>query len=116
MQLEAADRSRDERADMALCVFELSQNLAKWLTADHAEKRTLLDFLFLNLKLDGASLVPEMRKPFDMLAEGLKISSSRGDCPNFEPFAGGVATYVAVFAQSPQPYIVSATQIWHDFD
>ncbi len=80
VQLEAADRSRDERADMALCVFELSQNLAdKWLTADHAEKRTLLDFLFLNLKLDGASLVPEMRKPFDMLAEGLKISSSRGD-------------------------------------
>ena len=80
VQLEAADRSRDERADMALRVFELSQHLAeKWVTADHAEKRTQLDFLFLNLKLDGVSLVPEMRKPFDMLVEGLKISSSRGD-------------------------------------
>ena len=65
---------------MALAVFELSQHLTeKWLTADHAAKRSLFDFLFLNLKLDGATLVPEMNKPFDMLFEGLSVSSSRGD-------------------------------------
>ena len=59
VQLEATDHSRDERADMALAVFELSQHLTeKWLTADHAAKRSLFDFLFLNLTLDGATLVP----------------------------------------------------------
>ena len=79
-RLEAADRGRDERADFALTCFELSQHLEdKWLTADYAEKRTILDFMLLNLKLDGVSLVPEMRSPFDMLFEGLKISSNRGD-------------------------------------
>ncbi len=82
MELEAADRSRDERADMALCVFELSQNLAeKWLAADHAEKRTLLDFLFLNLKLDGASLVPENEKALRLARRRAKslIKSGRQD-------------------------------------
>jgi hypothetical protein len=32
---------------------------------------------FLNCLLDGASLVPEMRKPFDVLAEGLLSENSR---------------------------------------
>jgi len=80
VQLEATDRSRDERAELALRVFELSQHLAdKWLTSDYAEKRQLLELVFLNLKLDAVSLVAEMRKPFDMLFEGLLVSSSRGD-------------------------------------
>ena len=47
VQFEAIDRSCDEKADAALLVFELSQALpAKWLTADYAEKRTIMDFLF----------------------------------------------------------------------
>jgi len=33
----------------------------------------------LNSKLDGASLVFEMRKPFDLLGEGLLLKNSRGD-------------------------------------
>ena len=39
----------------------------------------LHEMICLNFTLDGATLVPEMRSPFDLLIEGLKISSSRGD-------------------------------------
>jgi len=61
---------------LAVKVFELSQALAaKWLAADIAEKRLLLEIIGLNWTLDGVSLVPQMRKPFDLLAEGLLVSS-----------------------------------------
>lgn len=79
-RLEGTARQQSERGDLAVKVFELSQALgAKWLAADIAEKRLLLEIVCLNLTLVDATLVPEMRKPFDMLAEGLLISSSRGD-------------------------------------
>jgi len=80
LQLESAHRGRDELADLAQKVFELSQSLReKWLTSDYSEKRQILEMVCLNFCLDGASLVPLMRKPFDMLVEGLAVSSSRGD-------------------------------------
>lgn len=80
LELEAADRGRDEQADLAQKVFELSQSvLEKWLAADCSEKRQLLQIVFLNLTLDGATLVPTMRKPFDVLVEGLLVPTSRGD-------------------------------------
>lgn len=80
VQLETIDRSRDEKADAALRVFELSQALpTKWLTADYAEKRTIMHFLFLNLRLEGIKLIPELHEPFEQLFKGLNISSSRGD-------------------------------------
>jgi len=61
-------------------VFELSQTLAtKWVAADIPEKRLLLEIVCLNWTLDGVSLSPTMRKPFDLLAEGLLVSSSRGE-------------------------------------
>ncbi len=79
-RLEGTARQQSERGDWAVKVFELSQALgAKWLAADIAEKRLLLEIVCLNLKLVDVTLVPAMRKPFDMLAEGLLISSSRGD-------------------------------------
>ena len=79
-RLEGTARQQSERGDWAVKVFELSQALgAKWLAADIAEKRLLLEIVCLNLKLVDVTLVPVMRKPFDMLAEGLLISSSRGD-------------------------------------
>jgi hypothetical protein len=34
--------------------------------------------VFLNPKLDGASLCYEMRKPFDVLVKGLSVPSDRG--------------------------------------
>ena len=80
LQLEAGDRGQSEHADLAIKAFELSQKLAeKWLTADYSAKRQILDILCLNLSLDGATLVPTMRKPFDLLAEGLIREETRGD-------------------------------------
>lgn len=80
VQLEATDATRGEQAENAVKVFELSQSLTeKWLTADYAAKRQILDIVFSNFRLDGVSLCYEMRKPFALLAEGLLVSSNRGD-------------------------------------
>src|SRR5947207_1161190 len=38
-----------------------------------------LEIVCLNWTLGGVSLVPEWRKPFDLLAEGLLTKESRGD-------------------------------------
>ncbi len=60
--------------------FELSQRLADtWVSADYAEKRVLLEIAFLNLTLDDVTLVPAIRKPFSLLAEGLVSVDGRGD-------------------------------------
>ena len=80
LQIDATDRSHDENADIVVKAFELSQNLrAKWLTADFAAKRRILEIVCLNLRLDGVSLYATMRKPFDALTEGLISAESRGD-------------------------------------
>jgi site-specific DNA recombinase len=80
LQIESCSRSRNEIIDTAVKAFELSQNLrAKWFAADWAAKRRILEILCLNWNLDGVSLVPEWRKPFDLLAEGLLRKDSRGD-------------------------------------
>jgi hypothetical protein len=80
LQLQAFDRNRGEQAELAIKTFELSQSLmAKWIAADYAAKRQLLEIVFLNFKLNGVTLSYEMRKPFDVLAKGLLVSSSRGD-------------------------------------
>ena len=80
LQLDVLDRSHDETADLAAKVFELSQTLrSQWLTSDYAAKRRILEIVFLNCRLDDVTLVPTMRKPFDVLAEGLLSKESRGD-------------------------------------
>ncbi|MBI2824545.1 MAG: hypothetical protein HYX69_07660 [Planctomycetia bacterium] len=80
LQLDVLDRSHDEVADLAAKVFELSQTLSeKWLSADNAAKRRILEIVFLNCHLNDATLVPQIRKPFDVLAEGLISRNSRGD-------------------------------------
>ena len=80
LQLDVLDRSHDETAELAAKVFELSQTLRQqWLTADYPEKRRLLEIVFLNCRLDDVNLVPTMRKPLDILAEGLLSENSRGD-------------------------------------
>lgn len=80
LRIEACGRGRHENADLAVKAFELSQNLReKWVTADYAAKRRYLEIVVLNFSLDGATLVPEWRKPFDMLAERLSVQQSRGD-------------------------------------
>jgi len=76
----ASSCSRSPTADLAEKVFELSQSLTeKWLTFDARAKRQLLEIVCLNFRLDDVSLVPQIRKPFDVLAEGLVLTNSRGD-------------------------------------
>lgn len=78
LQRDALDRSHDEVTDLAGRVFELSQTLTqKWLSSDVFEKRRILEIVFLNCTLDDVTLVPTIRKPFDLLAKGLVVSSSR---------------------------------------
>jgi hypothetical protein len=48
-------------------------------TADCSAKRRILEIVFWNCRLDGATLAPTMRKPFDVLAEGLISKLRRGD-------------------------------------
>ena len=80
LQLETCDRRREENGEIALKAFELSQTLReKWLTADYRAKRRLLDIVCLNFRLEGVSLVPTIRKPFDVLAEGPLSVDDRGD-------------------------------------
>lgn len=79
LQLDAIDRSHDESAELASKVFELSQTLReKWLTSDYDIKRRILEIICLNCTLDGATLCPTIRKPFDVVAEGLISKNSRG--------------------------------------
>jgi hypothetical protein len=94
LRMEALDRSHHEQADLAAQVFELSQTLTeKWLTADYIAKRRILETVCLNLCLDDANLVPEIRKPFDVLAEGHLVQSSRGDRTPIELFLAGLADW-----------------------
>ena len=80
LQLDVLDRSHDEMAELASKVFELSQTLRQqWLTADYAAKRRILEIVFLNCRLEDATLVTTMRKPFDVVAEGLISQQSRDD-------------------------------------
>jgi hypothetical protein len=63
-----------------------SQSLTdRWFSADYAAKRRILKIICLNFRL-GATLVPENEKPFDVLAKGLLVSSSRGDRTPLELF------------------------------
>ncbi len=80
LQIEALNRGHDEDADIAVKAFELSEVLTdKWVTSDYAAKRRILEITCLNFRLDDVSLCPIWRKPFDVLAEGLLVQSSRGE-------------------------------------
>ncbi len=79
LQADVLDRTRDENAELASRVFELSQTLRqKWLTANYAEKRKILEIVWLNCKLVDVTLCPTIRKPFDVLAEGPFVPDSGG--------------------------------------
>lgn len=78
VEIEACDLGRHEQADLAIKAFELSQSLIqKWVAADTDAKRRILEILWLNCTLVDVSLVPEWRKPFDLLIEGLPLGKSR---------------------------------------
>ncbi len=80
LQLDVLDRYHDDTAELAAKALELSQTLQEqWVGADYATKRRLLEIVCLNCRLEGNNIVPTMRKPFDVLAEGLDLSKSRGE-------------------------------------
>ncbi|MFN0204877.1 MAG: recombinase zinc beta ribbon domain-containing protein, partial [Planctomycetota bacterium] len=80
MDLNHCGVQQSEKIDLALKVFELSQHLeTKWLNAELLEKRKLVEMLCLNLTLDGATLYPTWRKPFDVLASGAISKDGSGD-------------------------------------
>ncbi len=94
LQLDGLDRSHDETAELASKVFELSQTLRQqWLTADYDAKRRILEIVCLNCRLDGVTLIPTMRKPFDVLAEGLLSENSRELSRPIGLFLAGVASW-----------------------
>ena len=79
LQIAAMTQDRHDNADIAIKAFELSQTLcSRWVAADYDVKRRILEILCLNLTLDDVSIVPEWRKPFDVLAKGLSVEKSRG--------------------------------------
>ncbi|MEI7479904.1 MAG: hypothetical protein WCK25_06280, partial [Actinomycetes bacterium] len=47
----------------------------------------------LNCRLDDTTLVCQMRKPFDVLVEGLLVSSNRGDWTPIELFGATVENW-----------------------
>lgn len=78
--IQAHGRQQSEHADLAIRTFELSQTLMEeWVSADIAEKRTILEIICSNWTLDVVTPVPTMRKPFDVLAEGLISKAGRPD-------------------------------------
>ena len=80
LEVEVCDRGRNEIIDIAVKALELSQRLReKWFAAAYAAKRRILEIICLNWTLDDVSLVPTMRKPFDLLAKGLISKDSRGE-------------------------------------
>lgn len=63
LQLDALDRSHDEMAELASKVFELSQAIEdKWLTADYATKRRILEIVFLELPTRRRNSRPSNKK------------------------------------------------------
>jgi hypothetical protein len=97
LQIDAVDRSRDETADLAMKVFELSQTLGQqWGAADCATKRRILEIVCLLRKPKTGPPRrrnsrknphgPTMRKPFDVLAEGLSVHQSGGKRTPIELF------------------------------
>jgi len=68
LKIEGNSRQGDEYADVAVKTFELSQSLReRWVTADCAIKRQILETLCLNCTLETTNLVATLRSPFEVL-------------------------------------------------
>ena len=101
LQLDVLDRSHGETAELATKVFELSQTLKEqWLTADYAAKHCIFEIEFLNCRLEDVNLIPTMRKPFDVLVEGLFLKKNRGDWTPIELFRTRLASWPFELRQS----------------
>lgn len=59
-------------------------------SVDYTAKRRSVGIMVLNCRLEDATLIPTMAKPFDVLAEGLISEESRGNRTAIELFQTGV--------------------------
>jgi hypothetical protein len=76
-QLGDADPNRGETA---VAIFDWAQHAAEtWRGSNNALKRDILDSVCLNRTLGDVNLYTTKRKPFDVFAEGLNSTDSRGD-------------------------------------
>ena len=78
--LAAEERDQSERVDTAAKAFELVENLAdRWLTADPATKRLILDLVSLKRTLTAGSLDITWTSPFHLLAEQAEEEDGRSE-------------------------------------
>jgi site-specific DNA recombinase len=88
--LDKVGNGHAARGDSAVAVFDWAQHAAEtWRGSNIALKREILDSVCLNRILSDVSLVTIKRKPFDVFAEGLNSTDSRGDWTTIELFLGG---------------------------
>ncbi|TET37966.1 MAG: recombinase family protein [Planctomycetota bacterium] len=79
-QLDAAGNFEPSYGEMALSVFDFSQNLANiWRGSNSAVRREILNCVSSNRTISNVSLVMIKRKPFDFLAERPFMKDSRGE-------------------------------------
>lgn len=70
----------EEAGNVALRLFDWCQNAAEnWERSTATARREILDAVSLNRLLSAESLEISKRKPFDVLAEGSVLETSRGD-------------------------------------
>ncbi len=79
-QLDEAGSFDTSYGDMALSVFDFSQNLASlWRGSNYAIRREILECVSSNRSISDVSLYVVKRKPFDFLAERPFLKKTRGD-------------------------------------
>ena len=70
-QMEDAEDFDPKRGELALSVFDFSQNLASlWRGSNFAVRREILECISSNRTLSATTLCLQKRKPFDYLAKG----------------------------------------------
>ena len=86
-QLEALNGNGPDILFTAERILELSQELPDlWLSRNSDEKRELVDLLYWNCTLDGATLSAAYKKPFSIIAEGTQTQqwrALRDEFPNW---------------------------------
>lgn len=78
-KIERHERANVWYFDEGIKILELAQRAYfLYLRQNAFQKRILLDFILSNCLMDGVSLYPIYRKPFDLIAEGIKSEDWSG--------------------------------------
>jgi site-specific DNA recombinase len=73
-QLEKFKNANRNYLDNGIRILELAQSAySQYVTREPMKKRELLNFLLSNCTLDGLTLYSTYKKPFNFIAEGLKL-------------------------------------------